>query len=91
VRAAAAPALCRQHVGHDFEDAIDVEDDHELAVEAMHAAGEPGHAGIEVDGVLLAAVVGQLEHLADLVDQQAIGFAAQIDADRKARAAKAAI
>ena len=36
-------------VGHDFEDAIDIEDDHELAVEAMHAAGELGHAGIEVD------------------------------------------
>src|SRR6266496_3791550 len=27
-------------VGYDFEDAIDVEDDHELAVEAMDAAGE---------------------------------------------------
>src|SRR5712671_1995102 len=30
----------RQHLRHDFEDAIDIEDDHELAVEAMHAAGE---------------------------------------------------
>src|ERR1700716_4065286 len=27
------PVLCRQQVRHDFEDAIDVEDDHELAVE----------------------------------------------------------
>src|SRR5258707_14028095 len=45
------PVLCRHHVRHDFEDAIDVEDDHELAVEAMYAAGELGHAGIEVDGI----------------------------------------
>src|SRR5664279_1580106 len=54
------PILCRQHVWHDFEDAIDIEHDHELAVEAMDAAGEFGHAGIEIDGVFLAAVVGEL-------------------------------
>jgi len=40
--------LCRHQVRHDFEDAIDIEDDHELTVEAMHAAGELGHARIEV-------------------------------------------
>src|ERR1700738_3239057 len=84
---ACPPVLCRQHVRHDFEDAIDVEDDHELAVEAMHAAGEFGHAGIEVDGVFLPALVGKLEHLADLIDQEAIGFAAQIDALRHRRLA----
>src|SRR6266446_3514703 len=77
--------LCCFQVGHDFEDAIDVEDDHELAVESMDAAGELGHAGIEVDGVFLAAVVGQFEHLSDLVDQEAVGLAAQIDADRHRR------
>src|SRR6202047_3343906 len=67
VNARLAPVLCRQHVRHDFEDAIDVEDDHELAVAAMHAAGELGHAGIEIDGVFLPAVVRQFQHLADLV------------------------
>src|SRR6201996_7382186 len=72
---------------HEFEDAVDIEDDHELAVEAMDAAGELGHAGIEIDGVFLAAVVGQGQHLADLVDQEAVGFAAQIDADRHRRLA----
>src|ERR1700694_4968133 len=81
------PILCRQHVWHDFEDAIDIEDDHELAVEAMHAAGEFGHAGIEIDGIFLAAVIGEFEDLADLVDQEAIGFAAQVDADRHRRLA----
>ena len=30
---------------------------------------------------------GSLQHLADLVDQQAIGFAAQVDADRHRRLA----
>ena len=30
--------------------------------------------GIEIDGVFLAAVVGELQHLADLVDQQAVGL-----------------
>src|ERR1700675_4092869 len=66
VSASLPPVLCRQHVKHDFEHAIDVEDDHELAVEAMHAAGEFGHAGIEVDGVFLPALVGKFQHLADL-------------------------
>src|ERR1700688_939738 len=79
------PVLCRQHVRHDFEDAVDIEDDHELAVEAMHAAGELGHAGIEVDGVFLSPVVGQFQYLADLVDQEPIGLAAQVDADRHRR------
>src|SRR5438067_10948428 len=75
------------HFSFEFEDAIDVEDDHELAVEAMDAAGELGHAGIEVDGVFLAAVVAQFEHLADLVDQKTVGLAAQVDADRHRRLA----
>src|SRR5665213_1874815 len=79
--------LCRQHGGLEFEDAIDVEHDHELAVEAMDAAGELGHAGIEIDRVFLAAVVSKLEHFADLVDQKTVGFAAQVDAHRHRRLA----
>ena len=47
----------------------------------MHAAGQFGHARIEVDGIFLPAFVGQLQHFADLVDQEAIGFATQVDAD----------
>src|SRR4051794_37799310 len=62
--------LCRHQVRHDFENAIDVEHDHELAVEAVDAAGELGHAGIEVDGVFLTAVVAEPENLPDLVDQE---------------------
>src|SRR5271154_20115 len=74
-------ASCRLQFGGDFEHAIDVEHDHELTVEAMDAAGELGHARIEIDRIFLAAVIGQPQHLADLVDQQTVGFAAQIDAD----------
>src|SRR5689334_18116119 len=73
--------LCRHHVRCDLQHAIDIEDDHELAVEPVDAAGELGHAGVEVDGVFLAAGLGQAQHLADGVDQEAIGFAAQVDAD----------
>src|ERR1700704_4218704 len=78
---------CRHQVRHDFENAIDVEDDHELAVETVNAAGELGHAGIEVDGVFFAAVIVEFQDLADLIDQQAVGLAAQIDADRHRRLA----
>src|SRR5882724_541280 len=84
---AVSPILRREQVRHDFEDAIDIEDDHELTIEAMHAARELRHAGVEVDGVFLAAVVGELEHLADLIDQKPVGFAAQIDAHRHRRPA----
>src|ERR1700727_3173696 len=74
------PALCRQHVRHDFKNAIDIEDDHELSIEAMHAVGKFRHPRIEIEGVVLAIVVGELEHFADLIDQKAVGFTAQIDA-----------
>src|SRR5580700_8475829 len=87
VSASLPPVLRRQHVRHDFEHAIDVEDDHELTVEAMHAAGEFGHAGIEIDGIFLPAVVVKLEHLADLVDQKAVRFATLVDAHRHRRLA----
>src|SRR6478735_5974934 len=79
--------LCRHQVRHDFEDAIDVEDEHELTVEAVDTAGELGHAGIEVDGVFLTTVIGQPEHFPDLVDQEAVGLTAQVDANRHRRLA----
>src|SRR5438105_10170481 len=60
---------------------------HELAVETVNAAGQLGHAGIEIDRVFLAAVIVEFQDLADLVDQQAVGLAAQIDADRHRRLA----
>src|SRR3954447_6287439 len=70
------------HFGLELEDTIDVEDDHELAVETVDTAGELGHAGVEIDGVSFHAVLGEPQHFADLVDQEAIGFTAQVDTDR---------
>src|SRR6476469_6955889 len=78
---------CEVCLRHDFEHAIDVEDDHELAVETVNTAGELGHAGVEIDGVFLAAIVMEFQDLADLVDQEAVGLAARIDADRHRRLA----
>ena len=54
------PVLCRQHVRHDLKNAIDIENDHELSVEAMHTVGKLRHPRIEIDGVVLATVVGEL-------------------------------
>src|SRR6185312_7677178 len=72
-------ALRRLCVRREFEDAIDIEDDHELAVEAMDAASELGHAGVEVDGVFFTTLLRQAQDFADLVDEEAVGFAAQVD------------
>src|SRR6478735_2220055 len=72
---------------NDFENAIDVEDDHELAIETMNTAGELGHAGVQIDGVFFAAVILKFQDFADLIDQQAVGLAARIDADRHRRLA----
>jgi len=55
-------------------------DDHQLAVEAMHAAGELFMRGSRFLTVFSRGRRRELEHLADLIDQQAIGFA---DADRR--------
>src|SRR3954469_3185460 len=79
--------LRRHQIRHEFEHAIDVEDDHELAVEPVDTAGELGHARIEIDRVLLAAVIGESENLADLIDQEPVGFTAQVDANRHRRLA----
>src|SRR6187455_2541595 len=62
---AATELCCEGCFRNDFENAIDVEDDHELAVETVDPAGELGHARIEIDGVFLAAVVVKFQHLAD--------------------------
>src|SRR5262245_22159357 len=80
--AVAVGALCRLCIRRKFQHAIDIEYDHQLAVEPVDAAGELGHARVEIDGVLFAALVGQAQDLSDLVDQQTIGFTAQVDANR---------
>src|SRR5262245_6998361 len=70
-----------QGVAAGLEDAVDVEDHHQLAFEAMHAARDAGEMLVEIHRVGLARTVGELEHLADAIDQEPVGFAAQLDAD----------
>src|SRR6187402_638105 len=86
-RRMATELCCEGCFRNDFENAIDVEDDHELAVETVDPAGELGHARIEIDGVFLAAVIVEFQDFADLVDQQAVRLAAQVDTDRHRRLA----
>src|SRR5215475_383928 len=43
--------LCRHQIGREFKHAIDIEDDHEMAIEPVDPTGELGHARIEVDGI----------------------------------------
>src|SRR5947209_11656807 len=78
-------ALGRLHLRGHFQDTINIEHHHELAVETMDTAGELGHARVEIDRIFLAAVVLQAQHFADLIDQKAVGLAAQVDADRHRR------
>src|SRR4030095_6181587 len=77
----------KRRLGREFEDALDGGDVDERAVEAVDAAGELGHARVEIDRVFLAAVLRQAQHLADGVDQETIGFAPQINAARHRRLA----
>src|SRR3981189_588810 len=64
--------LCGQLVGCDFKDAVDVEHDHQLSVEAVNAGGHLGHARVEIYRVDLAAFVRELQNLADRIDQQPV-------------------
>src|SRR5712691_6703633 len=64
------------------EDAFDIEDDEELAVEAMDACGNLGEPCIEVDGIGFAGVVVELEHFADGIDEEPVAFPLALDADR---------
>jgi len=48
----------------------------------VHARRYAGQPRIEVDRIILAASQGELEHLADRIDQETVGFALAFDADR---------
>src|SRR4051812_8154673 len=50
----------RQHVGHDFEHAVDVQHHHQLSVEPVNPGRHLRHPRIEVDRVHLATVVCKL-------------------------------
>ena len=64
------------------QDRVDVEDDEQPVLEAVDAARERGPALVEIHRVRLVARRGELHHLADVVDEEAEGFAAVLEADR---------
>src|SRR5581483_1349448 len=61
----------RSHV----QKTIDVDDDEQLPVKPMDSRRNAREPRIEIDRVGFASVVIEFEPLADLVDQQAVGFA----------------
>ena len=60
----------------DFQHAIDVEHDHQLSFEPMNAARHSRQRGSRLTGFASRLSIGKLDHFADRVDQQAVGFAA---------------
>ena len=68
--------------GPDVEHTVDVENHQQPSVQPMHARGHARESMIEIDRIILAIGSRQLQHLPDLVDQKAVGFAPVLDADR---------
>src|SRR5438876_675480 len=71
---------CGQGTVPDVQHAVDVEHHHELSLEPIDPGGDPRQARIEIGGLCLACAVAKRHHLADGVDQEAIGFALELDA-----------
>src|SRR6185312_1891352 len=64
------PVSSRQLVRHDLQNAIDVEDDHQLSVKAVHACRHRRHPWIEIDRIDLTALIRKFQNLADRIDQK---------------------
>src|ERR1700736_411588 len=75
-------ASCCDRFGRRTEHLIDVEHDHEVCLESVYADRDACELGVEIDRIGLAFGVGELDHLADRVDEQAVGLAAPIYGDR---------
>src|SRR5262245_3844532 len=70
------PACSRRlGVSANIENPVHIEHDQEIAIEAMHTRRYSREPRVEVDGIALAACRRQPDHLADRVDQEAVGFA----------------
>src|SRR5262245_34001085 len=61
------------------EHAVDIENDQKLAVEPMDAGRNAHQRGLEIDRIVLAARRRQSQHLADRIDQEAVGLAPVFD------------
>src|SRR5882672_10047588 len=80
-------ASCRLGPGTDLEHTVDIENDEQAPIEPIHARRDTSEPAVEIDRVVLAASRMKLEHLADRIDQQAIGLTPAFDSDGNAGAA----
>src|SRR6185437_1888871 len=71
----------RKLVRRDLQNSIDIEDDHQLSIQPMHACRHLRHPRIEIDRIDLSAFIRELHDLADRIDQKSVGLAAQFDTD----------
>src|SRR5882757_1237872 len=72
----------------DVQHTVHIELDQKLALEPEDAGGDPRQPGIEIGGLGLARAIGKRHHLADRIDQKAIGLAFELNADRHDRASR---
>src|SRR5262245_41462859 len=82
--------LCSGGTAADVEHTVNVENDQKLAFEPVHARSHAAEARIEIGRLRLAFARGKLHHFADRIDQQPVGFALELDADRHDRTARRA-
>src|SRR3954470_7532537 len=59
------------------QNSIDIEQHQQLVVETVDAGAQFGAPRVEIDRVGLAQVVVELEHFADAINQQPVGFTAR--------------
>src|SRR4051794_9883934 len=72
-----SPVSGRLLARYDLQTALDVENDHQLSIQPMHARRHLRHPRIEIDRIDLAAFIRELHHLADRIDQKPVGLAPQ--------------
>ena len=67
----------------ELEYPIEIKDQQQLSVEPMHARAGMRELLIEINGRIFTARSSHFQHLADLVDQQSVGFTMQLDPERQ--------
>src|SRR5579885_541202 len=66
----------------DLQHAVDIKNNHQVFFEPVDAGGDAAPARVEVHRNGLQLRRGKLHHFAHLVDQEPVGFPAELDSDR---------
>jgi hypothetical protein len=67
----------------ELEYPIKIKDQHQLSVEPMHTRADMREPAIEINGRIFTARSSHSQHLADLLDQQSVGFTMELDPERQ--------